>query len=80
MPNASSILSAVLRSIRGHPVRVAVEGKQYGGVVSEVLGSIRMRARVSSIVKKLCHCWHHSDTTASATPCNTLQYGVEQAA
>jgi hypothetical protein len=37
-------------------VRVAVEGKLYGGVVSELLGVLRMRARVSSIVKKLCFC------------------------
>ena len=41
---------------RGHSVRVPIEFELYGGVVSEVLGVLRMRARVSSIVKKLCLC------------------------
>ena len=41
---------------RGPPMGVAVEGKLYGGVVSEVLDILRYRVRVSSIVKKLCLC------------------------
>src|SRR5215207_10164074 len=32
-----------------------------------------MRARVSRIVKRLCLCLYHSDTTASSIRCNTGQ-------